>query len=137
MMEVGEIIRKMSSSGEPYGSLAIVEKIEDGVITAKFITPPTNDRMMVGIDHVYSCVVRTIQIDDSVLFNIMENDLGTYTLEVEPSMSRILTQGICDLLCLEGKISKRKVYFSNCHFQALSLPQYVHCYFGSMVYKGR
>ena len=36
-MEVGEIIRKMSSSGEPYGSLAIVEKIEGEIIIAKYI----------------------------------------------------------------------------------------------------
>jgi hypothetical protein len=137
MMEVGEIIRKMSSSGEPYGSLAIVEKIEGEIIIAKYITPPTTDKLRVNIDHVYSCIIRTVQIDDTVLFNITENDLGTYTLEVEPMMSRILMQDPCDLLCLEGKTSKRKVYFSNCHFQALSLPQYIHVYFGSMVYKGR
>lgn len=135
MAEVGEIIRKLSSSGRPYGSYAMIEKIEDGVITAKFITPPTNDRMMVGIDHVYPCIIRTVSIDDGVWFNIIENDLAIYTLDVEPIMSRILIQDPCDLLCIEAKASKRKAYFTNCHFQSLYLPQYIKIYFGSMIYK--
>ena len=134
-MEVGEIIRKLSSSGEPYGSYAMIEKIEGEIIIAKYITPPTSDKLRINIDHVYSCIVRTVSIDDGVWFNITENDLGTYTLDVEPMMSRVLTQDVCDILCLEAKQSKRKAYFSNCHFQSLYLPQFVKVYIGSMIFK--
>ena len=110
-MRKGQIVRRMSNDGTPYGPYLMVDRATVNKIDAHPIDPVSNFTVTLDKNHVYECA--TVMLDAPVqdIIRIIENDANVYYHEPTKKWLHA-THYNWDIIVIKNNSVGIKVYYT-------------------------
>lgn len=125
-MRKGQIVRKVSHEGKPYGSYLMIDRASIKLIDAHPIDPESKLSVTLRKDQVKELKMLILDASIRDILNIVENDLAFYYHD--PVLKYTAAVSVDhDILVLKNNPTGTKVYFEECEIQKVLRSQYVKC----------
>lgn len=114
-MKKGQIIKKMSNDGTPYGPLMMIRRATQTRVDACYIDPESNISVSLDKNHVYEC--HTIMLDVSAydLVHILEKNPDVFYHKPNQQWTKASYVGwSTDVVILHNRATGTKVYYTDC-----------------------
>lgn len=112
-MKKGQIIRKMSNDGTPYGAFLMIDRATSTKVDAHPINPVSNLTVTLDKEHVYECYTVLLDAPARDIVRIVENDSTEYYHEPTKTWEKASHYN-WDIVILQNKAAHAKVYYTDC-----------------------
>ena len=125
-MRKGQIVRKISHDGIPYGAYLIVDRASVNKIDAHPIDPESNVSVTLRKDQVKELKMLILDASLRDILNIVENSSSTYYHSLTDKYIDAVSVEH-DILMLKNNPTGTKIYFESCMIEKVLRTQYTKC----------